>query len=138
MSYRILNLFKDVDGNLIVFGAFETDFQRGGLYTCKGKQIVRPGTGGRGTTYENYAIVQHIAGDQYVVFAKDFSEIDPTNKGKRVKDIAWPWKVIERTYDNDGNITSEIETNTPTLPTEIGGSGMAAMIQKESIKAVSV
>lgn len=139
IDYRILILSLDGEGNLIVPGAFETDFQRKELWTCKGKKIVRPGTNGRGTTYENYAIVQHITGDIYVVFAKDFSKIDEENKGKDIKTYgAWLWKVIERTYDNDGNITSEVETDTPTIPTEIAGSGMVAKIQSEPLTIAAI
>lgn len=143
IEYRILTLSEDTvipdDGPSYqvprVPGAYEVDPQTPGLFTCKGEKVRGINTR---WTFENYATPIHITGNQYIVFADDFTEIDPLNKGLKIKDVKWPWKVIERAYDDEGELVSETVTDTPTIPTEIGGSGMTAMIQKETLKTEAI
>jgi len=139
MNYRILILFLDSDGNPVVLGAVAVDPQTRGLWTCRGARIRAPKGAANGWTTEDYATVVHITGNIYVVFAKPqiLARIDPDNKGKAVKDVAWPWKVIEYLYNAEGEITGQVETNTPTIR-GIGGSGMTELIRKEPLKAEAI
>ncbi len=137
MIYRILILFLDPDGNPIVLGALMVDPQTPGLWTCQGKRIRAPKGAENGWTTEDYATVVHITGDVYCVFSKFLDQIDPTNKGKDIKTYgAWPdeWRVVNRTYDEDGELISEVVTDTPTIR-GIGGSGQTELIRAESLTA---
>lgn len=148
MNYRILNLSETTiipdDAPTyqlpVVPGAFEVDPQTPGLFTCKGKRIKAPKGAANGWTHEDYATVVHIAGGVYVVFSKFLDRIDPDNKGEDIKTYGkWPdeWRVVERTYDENGELIDEVITDTPTIR-GIGGSGQTELIRKEPLKAEAI
>lgn len=148
MNYRILNLTKTViipdEGEPYdvpdVLGAVAVDPQTPGLWTCMGKRIQAPKSAANGWTTEDYATVVHITDDVYVVFSDNFDQIDPLNKGEDIKTYgAWPeeWRVVERTYDEEGELVSEVVTDTPTIR-GIGGSGQTELIQAEPLTAEAI
>ena len=147
-------------------GALDVTPQTPGLFTAKGPITKAPTKALNGWTHEEYAILQRISESVFCVFADDFSKIDPLNEGQTIKQYGrekWPWWLCEGTQPGPegsepvktvveleavpvddasalkpweiGNMTFTSASH--ALPTEIAGSGMAAMIQEAPIKAVA-
>jgi len=141
MINRILTLATDLDGKPVVPGAYQVVSQRDGLYIAQLAQARNMG-GNTRWTHPHYAILQEIKPGLYAVFAEeaDMAKIDPTNKGvlfdewkKTPTNFAqWPWKVIEYTLDENGDIVSEIETNEPTIPADMADFDVITTLKKKA------
>lgn len=141
MINRILTLSTDLDGNPVVPGAYQISPQRDGMYTAELAQASNPSPHYR-WTHPHYAALQQIKPGLYAVFAEesDMAKIDSGDAGELFDDwqktpanlSAWPWKVINRTLDEDGDITSEVVTNEPTLPADVADFDLITVLKKKA------
>lgn len=102
ISYGILPFTED-DANRPVISGYKVTEQTPGNYTVGGDDIPAPEKSGNGWTEEHIATLTRISGtSDFVVFAEDWSDIDPTNMRKNVKDYGrknWPWWECETSKD---------------------------------------
>ena len=113
LTYRILVLQTDV---LVIEGTihewptlpgFDVMEQLPGEFTASGRDVIpAPPEATNKWTVEHKATFTRIPGtDDYVVFADDFSEIDPDNKGETVLQYGrdnWPWWNCEISFKDEG------------------------------------
>ena len=128
MEYRILALqtatveIEGIEYEKPIISDFDVIEQLPGDFTATGDVIPAPPEAINNWTVEHKATLTRIPGtSDYVMFADDFSDIDPSNKGKTVFQYGrdnWPWWSCEITFkDEEGkNVVAKETVLLDTVP----------------------